>query len=135
MFKRVRWMGTGFAAGVGATLYTEFRLRKAAIRYTPGAIGQQAATAARDLRQNVVAAITDGKEAMRSREAHLRDQLKGKAELEESNTRRIPLKLLTVGRDKSDTVEAIDEPESESAPHLQSVPAAGQPQMDESAGG
>ena len=126
MFKRVRWMGTGFAAGVGATVYTEYRLRKAAIRYTPGAIAEQAATRARGLRENVAAAITDGREAMRSREAQLRDQLMGKG-AEDSNTRRIPLRLLTVGRDKP---EPESQAETGAGPQLPSVP-----QVDESAGG
>lgn len=73
MFKRARWMGMGFAAGVGATVWANVKLREQAARYTPSAIGEEAARRARNLGGDLRDALADGRRAMADREAQLRE--------------------------------------------------------------
>ena len=72
MFKRVVWMGMGFGAGVGATVWTEVKLRRTAQRFTPAAIGDEVAGRVRSLGGDVRDALRDGRQAMAQREAELR---------------------------------------------------------------
>ncbi len=65
MLKRIRWLATGLAIGVGASLWVERKVKAVAARYSP-------ATRARGLPGDVVAALREGREAMRAREAELR---------------------------------------------------------------
>ncbi len=75
MVKRVMWMGTGFACGVGVTLWADYKVRRAVGRLTPGSVGQQAVDRARGAGGSLRAALTDGRAAMRDREGELRRQL------------------------------------------------------------
>jgi hypothetical protein len=65
-------MGAGFGAGVGATVWTEVKLRRTAQRFTPGAIGEGVAGRARVVRHELREALREGREAMLDREAELR---------------------------------------------------------------
>ncbi|HWE56515.1 MAG TPA: hypothetical protein VG435_13450 [Acidimicrobiales bacterium] len=65
MFKRVRWMGTGVALGLGGSIWIQKKLRTAADRYKPAAAANAAANRAKD-------ALLEGRSAMREREAELR---------------------------------------------------------------
>jgi hypothetical protein len=58
-------MATGLAIGVGASLWVERKAKAVAARYRP-------TTRARGLPGDVVAALREGREAMRAREAELR---------------------------------------------------------------
>ncbi len=75
MFKRVVWMGMGFGAGVGATVWTEVKLRRTAQRFTPAAIGDELSGRVRSLGADVRDALQEGRAAMVAREAQLRAEL------------------------------------------------------------
>ena len=64
MFKRLRWLTIGFVLGVGSSYSVLRRLRRAVNRYAPA-----------DVRQDVHAAVTEGRSAMRLREAQLRAEV------------------------------------------------------------
>lgn len=68
MLKRIRWMATGVAVGAGATIWAERKARAVAAKYSPSG----AANRARGWPADVVAAVKEGREAMREREAELR---------------------------------------------------------------
>jgi hypothetical protein len=65
VLKRIRWLATGLAIGVGTSLWLERKAKAVAARYSP-------ATRARRLPGDVAAAVREGREAMRAREAELR---------------------------------------------------------------
>jgi hypothetical protein len=65
MFKRVRWITTGIAVGVGGSVWAQRKLKTAASRYRPAGVAEAAAARARD-------ALEEGRTAMRQREAELR---------------------------------------------------------------
>jgi hypothetical protein len=65
MFKRLRWLTVGAAAGVGGSVWVQRKLKTAASRYRPVGVAGAAAAKARD-------ALDEGRAAMRAREAELR---------------------------------------------------------------
>jgi hypothetical protein len=65
MFKRLRWLGTGLALGVGGSLWAQRKMKVLASRYRPAGMAQGAAGRALD-------AWREGRVAMREREAELR---------------------------------------------------------------
>jgi hypothetical protein len=73
MLKRVRWLTTGVAVGVGTSMWLQRRLRTAAQRYRPASLAGGAATRVRD-------ALDEGRRAMRQREAELRGGAGGRRE-------------------------------------------------------
>jgi len=72
MFKRVRWVATGFAAGVGTSLYGAYKARSLARRYTPPEMAQRAAAGAIRAHGRVRDALVEGRAAMHERETELR---------------------------------------------------------------
>ena len=78
MFKRVTWFTVGAAAGVAATAWAEYRVRRAASRYTPGQIAGRARDGARDRTADLADAWHEGRLAMRERERQLRAELEGR---------------------------------------------------------
>jgi hypothetical protein len=72
MFKRVTWLGVGFTLGVGTTVVAARRVRRQVERYTPNAVVDRMTERAALLRDQLAAAIDDGREAAREREAQLR---------------------------------------------------------------
>ncbi len=75
MFKRVVWFGTGVVVGAGGTVWAGVRLRRAVAEVTPGGMADQAIGAARRLGGDIVAAVSEGRDAMRETEALLRREL------------------------------------------------------------
>ncbi len=65
MPKRTRWLVTGVALGAGGSLWAQRKAKTAAARYGPAGIVE--ATGRR-----IAAALADGREAMREREAQLK---------------------------------------------------------------
>ncbi|HET9075964.1 MAG TPA: hypothetical protein VFN68_03450 [Acidimicrobiales bacterium] len=65
MFKRLRWLSTGMAVGLGSSFWLQRKMRSAASRYGPAGVAVAAANRARD-------ALEEGRTAMREREAELR---------------------------------------------------------------
>jgi hypothetical protein len=72
MFKRVTWVGVGFTLGVGTTVVAARKARQQIDRYKPNAMVTRAGDRASDLRERLAAAVGDGREAARVREAQLR---------------------------------------------------------------
>ncbi len=75
MFKRVRWMGVGAAAGAAATVWAERRLRRQVERFLPAQVRAGLSARVRAAGSDVREAIEEGREAMAQREAELRAQL------------------------------------------------------------
>ncbi len=78
MFKRVFWllMGAGFGFGVSFWL---MRFVKATVeRYTPERVSGDLAGALRSFGTDLRAAVAEGREAMREREAELRAELESR---------------------------------------------------------
>ena len=75
MFKRLFWLSVGVCLGVGASAWLLLRLRRTAARYRAERIADDVSGAARRLRDDVKAAISEGRQAMREREAELREEL------------------------------------------------------------
>jgi len=72
VIKRLFWLVVGFVLGVGSSYAVVRRLRSAAARYAPPEVAQRWSRQARDIGHDVRAALTEGRHAMRSREAELR---------------------------------------------------------------
>jgi hypothetical protein len=69
VFKRMRWMAMGMGVGATGSVWVRRRLRRFLKSYTPPAVATRAAASARN---EFKAAWTEGREAMRQREAELR---------------------------------------------------------------
>ena len=72
MFKRARWAGLGAALGAGTVIWIQRKLRSVTGRYAPAAIAGDAVEKATSLPANLRDAFSEGREAMREREAELR---------------------------------------------------------------
>ncbi|MCU1426425.1 MAG: hypothetical protein JWL83_425 [Actinomycetia bacterium] len=75
MFKRARWMTTGFVVGLGSSYAVARRARRLARRYTPPQLADRVAGTADSLRRDVHAAVHEGRAAMHDREADLRAEV------------------------------------------------------------
>jgi hypothetical protein len=73
MFRRFFWMFLGVGVGMGSSLWVQRRVKQVAARYTPERISNDMATSVRALGRDMRLSIQDGREAMRQREAELRD--------------------------------------------------------------
>ncbi|WCO68996.1 hypothetical protein PO878_09690 [Iamia majanohamensis] len=72
MPKRTFWFVTGTAAGLGSSLWVQRRVRTTVERYVPEKVQERAADAARRVGPAVRDAVTEGRDAMRAREAEMR---------------------------------------------------------------
>ena len=75
MLKRVRWLVTGAAVGVGASWWTQRKVKAAASRYRPAGLAGTALEKAKAWPAEVRAALDEGRTTMRQREAELRREL------------------------------------------------------------
>jgi hypothetical protein len=66
MFKRIRWIGLGMAAGAAVSVWSQRKAKDLAARYRPAGIAGAAFERAR-------AAVDEGRRTMRQREAELRE--------------------------------------------------------------
>jgi hypothetical protein len=75
MFKRVTWLGVGFGIGVGTTVVAARKAKQQMERYKPVAVVDRTKDTVVDgmvrLRDQLAAAVDDGKVAAREREAAL----------------------------------------------------------------
>ncbi|MBV8949666.1 MAG: hypothetical protein JOZ99_02235 [Actinobacteria bacterium] len=75
MFKRLFWLLTGFAWGIGASWFVVRSVKRTVRRtvetYAPARLASRAGHGYRAVRVNVRAAWAEGREAMRAREAEL----------------------------------------------------------------
>ena len=72
MFKRATWLTIGFGLGVGTTVAAAREVRKRVDRYQPNAVVDRLTERTISLRDQLLAAVDDGREAAREREAELR---------------------------------------------------------------
>jgi len=78
LFKRLFWLAVGTGLGFGLSLWLTRLIRSTMERYTPERISQDLAGAARGLGADLRAAVAEGRDAMREREAELRQSLEGR---------------------------------------------------------
>jgi hypothetical protein len=71
MFKRLRWLTTGFLLGLGSSYAVARRVRRTMQRYTPPQVVDRLGNGAANVRRDVHAAVHEGRDAMRLREAQL----------------------------------------------------------------
>ena len=72
MFKRATWLTVGFGLGVGATVAGARAVKKQVDRYQPNAVVDRLTDSVVALRDQLKAAVADGRDAARERETELR---------------------------------------------------------------
>jgi hypothetical protein len=72
VFRRLFWLVVGAGFGFGVSFWLMRALRQAAERYAPQRVTDDLAGALRGLGADLRAAVAEGREAMREREAELR---------------------------------------------------------------
>jgi hypothetical protein len=72
MFKRVTWLGVGFGLGVGTTVVAARKAKQQLDRYKPHGVVDRVTDGVQSLRDQLAAAVDDGRQAAREREAELR---------------------------------------------------------------
>jgi hypothetical protein len=77
MFKRLLWLMIGAGFGFGVSFWVVRTVRQVVERYTPERVSTDLASAIQGLGKDLRAAVAEGREAMREREAELRTQLDG----------------------------------------------------------
>ena len=75
MFKRLFWLTVGMAIGFGTSFWVYRLLRQTIDRYRPENVAETVAESLRGLRDDLRAALAEGREAMRQAEADLRADL------------------------------------------------------------
>ena len=78
MFKRLFWLAVGLGLGFGLSMWLARFLRQTAEHYAPERVADRFTSALRDLGGDLRAAVSEGREAMREREAELRADLEGR---------------------------------------------------------
>lgn len=74
MFKRATWLTIGFGLGVGTTVAAAREVRKRVDRYQPNAVVNRMTDSLVAARDQLKAAVDDGREAARVREDELRSR-------------------------------------------------------------
>jgi len=72
MFRRLFWLLVGAGFGFGTSFWVMRFVRETAARYTPERVSADLADAVKSLGADLRAAVAEGREAMREREAELR---------------------------------------------------------------
>ena len=75
MFRRLFWLVIGAGFGFGMSFWVMRFVRETAARYTPERMSADLADAIKSLGGDLRAAVADGREAMREREAELRAEI------------------------------------------------------------
>ena len=75
MFKRLFWLLIGAGFGFGASFWVTRRVRETVERYMPARVSNDVADALRAFGADVRAAVAEGRDGMREREAELRAEL------------------------------------------------------------
>jgi hypothetical protein len=77
MFKRLFWLMIGIGFGFGVSFWVMRFVRETVQRYTPERMSADLSDAIRSLGADLRAAVAEGREAMREREAEIRAELEG----------------------------------------------------------
>jgi hypothetical protein len=75
MLKRLFWLLLGAGFGFGVSFWLVRTVRQTVERYTPERLSADLASAIRDLGSDLRAAVAEGRDAMREREAQLRAEI------------------------------------------------------------
>jgi hypothetical protein len=75
MFKRIFWLIVGAGFGFGVSFWLTRFVKSTVERYTPERVSADLAGAIRDFGKDLRAAVEEGREAMREREAEIRAEL------------------------------------------------------------
>lgn len=75
MFKRLFWLTIGLGIGLGTSFWVMRFVKSTLERYTPERVSADLADAIKSFGKDLRAAVAEGAEAMREREAELRAQL------------------------------------------------------------
>ncbi|HEY3144626.1 MAG TPA: hypothetical protein VGJ86_26075 [Acidimicrobiales bacterium] len=75
LFRRVMWFGTGASVGFGGAVWIRNRIRRTLDRYRPNRVTTDVTTGVRRVGSDLRGAWSEGRVAMRVREAELRDEL------------------------------------------------------------
>ena len=75
MFKRLFWLMIGVGFGFGVSFWMMRFVRETVQRYSPERVSSDLAGAMKGLGADLRAAVADGREAMREREAEIRAEL------------------------------------------------------------
>ena len=70
--KRVFWLTVGYGAGLGSSFYAAHKVKAAARRYAPEGLAGRVSGSVGGTVRDVKAAVTEGRTAMREREAELK---------------------------------------------------------------
>jgi hypothetical protein len=79
MFKRLFWLLVGAGFGFGVSFWLMRFVRETVERYSPERVSENLGSALRDFGQDLRAAVAEGREAMREREAELRAQMQARS--------------------------------------------------------
>ncbi len=75
MLKRLFWLLVGVGFGFGMSFWVTRVVRHKVARWSPDNVSTELARALRDLGKDLRAAVSEGADAMRQREAELREQV------------------------------------------------------------
>ena len=78
MFKRLLWLVIGVGFGFGVSFWLARFVRSTASRYAPERVSADVADAIRGFGNDLREAVAEGRQAMREREAELRDELESR---------------------------------------------------------
>lgn len=78
MFRRLFWLVIGAGFGFGVAFWLMRFVRSTVEKWSPERVSSDLADAMRQLGTDVRAAVAEGREAMREREAELRAELEGR---------------------------------------------------------
>ena len=76
MFKRLFWLVVGVGFGFGMSFWFMRFVRSTVERYSPERVSEDLAGALKAFGEDLRAAVAEGREAMREREAELRAEIK-----------------------------------------------------------
>lgn len=76
MVRRLLWLAIGAGFGFGVSFWLMRFVRQTIERYSPERVSDDLAAAIRGFGQDLRAAVAEGREAMREREAELRAELR-----------------------------------------------------------
>ena len=72
LFRRIFWMGTGVSVGFGGAMWIRRRIQRAIETVMPRRVQSSVASGVKRAGGNVAGAVSEGRAAMRAREAELR---------------------------------------------------------------
>jgi hypothetical protein len=75
VFRRLFWLLMGAGFGFGASFWLMRFVRETVARYSPQRVSRDLTDSVRSFRQDLRAAVTEGRDAMHEREAELRASL------------------------------------------------------------